>query len=274
MAITKKNHYNPCFWTAYWNFKYLDFKKANPNQTKPVREIELFALNLSSNKILLTKTENIFFEKKAGIASIMLNDGGEGTFDFENHFTIMEDCYRKSLENLILYTNKVDDEEKARLTSFIVFQILRHPSMLNPMEILFRNCGMTKSEMLISLKQKLSSVTETIKLSIPFLLPKWTIYKVSKNIFPLSDNPMLFENGTLMFAISPDILIEMNLNEKGTKIQGCRIKTKISYLKYRKFINRTIRSATREIVFGNTELLEKVRKSSEYKKHLKKINVC
>ena len=28
MPITKENHYNPCFWTAYWNFHYYQNKKS------------------------------------------------------------------------------------------------------------------------------------------------------------------------------------------------------------------------------------------------------
>ena len=70
MGITKKNHYNPCFWTAFWNPEYLDASRSGETlDTKP-REQVIYSLNLKSNKILRLKTENIFFDKGAGLATI------------------------------------------------------------------------------------------------------------------------------------------------------------------------------------------------------------
>ncbi len=67
---TIENHYNPCYWTAYWNFEYLDAKRKAENISKKPRDYPVFCLNIKANKILFDKTKNIFVDKKAGIAEI------------------------------------------------------------------------------------------------------------------------------------------------------------------------------------------------------------
>ncbi|GAH09143.1 unnamed protein product, partial [marine sediment metagenome] len=124
MNITKRNHYNPCFWTAYWNSEYLDAKRQASNQTLHPRETEIYSLNIKSNKILIQKTRNVFFKKGAGLAKITREDAlsycnrafpdefenidkyydrhpEDIYIDFENHFTEFESFFRPSLEKVI-----------------------------------------------------------------------------------------------------------------------------------------------------------------------------
>lgn len=70
MSITKKNHYNPCFWTAFWNIEYLDSHRNNAIENLDPRKMNVCVLNLKANKIILQKTEKIFFERNAGLAVV------------------------------------------------------------------------------------------------------------------------------------------------------------------------------------------------------------
>lgn len=292
MSITKKNHFIPCFWSAYWNYEYLSLKRENSNHQSSARNEKVFVLNIKNNSIFNKKTEDIFFEKNAGIAIITpeaalnyaLKNAPETyedvkkkyntdvTLDFENHFTIMEQCYKGGLEELVLTNDFIGDEQKAQLCSLLFYQILRHPNLLNPIEKMFKQHGMEKFEMFYSLKEKMSSIEELAKLSIPFVFPKWKIYKLKKNVFPLSDNPILIKNESLMVALAPNIMLEINLKENTNIIQPCIIKKRISYFKKREFIKRTIISSNKEIIFGDVELLEKIKKLKVYIKHSVIIN--
>lgn len=294
MPITTRTHYNPCFWTAYWNFDYLKAKRENPNFGKTARKQQIFSLNLKSDKILNTKTEDVFFEKHVGIATItpeamktyinrnfaenkeeILQDyQSELILDFENHFSFMEEAYKVHLEKLILTNEKIDTEYKTYLTTFIVHQILRHPGLLGQMTNVYKSDGMEKFEMLYDLKAKLSNTQEMAKLYGPIVAPRWTIYKLDKNIFPLCDSPILGVNFHIMVAVAPNIMIEIDLKRKWNDIEDCKIKNKIGFWKYRKFINRTIRNSSREIIFGDIDILKKIQKSNTYKRHLRKLNVC
>jgi hypothetical protein len=295
MPLTIKNHYNPCFWTAYWNFDYSQSKKEKLSIKIAPRKQKVYCLNLKSNKILHLKTEDVFFVKRAGIATITpevvkgylsYNDGEEYEeeilenyktdviLDFENHFTFMEEAYRKHLEKLIVTNDEIDTEYKVYLTTFIVHQVLRNPIMLNQMEKTFSLLGMEKFEVLFSLKEKLSNSDQMMGLYAPIVIPQWKIYKTAKNLFPLSNSPMLGKNQNIMIPVAPNIMIEVNLKQRCSNVRGCKVKTRISFWKYRDFIRRTIKGSTKEIIFGDEELLRKIQKSKLYKKHLKTINVC
>lgn len=298
MTLTIRTHFNPCFWTSYWNFDYLNRKRKNPELNENVRKKEIFVLNLKSDKIYLDITQNVFYKKKLGLAKITKEgaldftkrnfpkdlesiqnrydkDDSEMTLDFENIFTLMEESYKVQLEELIVKNKVITDTEKAHLTFFILFQALRNPNSLDDMTELYKENGMERFELLVSIKHRISNLIGLAELTAPFAVPTWNIYKLEKNIFPLSDNPVLAKNGHIMVAISPNIMLELDLNEKCTKINPIHIKTKISYLKKREFIKRTIENSSREIIFGEEKVLRKIKNSRIYKKQLKRIkNVC
>src|SRR5262245_19639953 len=68
--IAKRNHYNPCFWTALWNHKYYDAVITNGQQPSGARKQTVFALNVRSNKIVPTTVENVHFDRDLGLAEI------------------------------------------------------------------------------------------------------------------------------------------------------------------------------------------------------------
>lgn len=298
MTLTIRTHFNPCFWTSYWNFEYLKRKRENPELKENARKKEIFVLNLKSDKIYTDITQNVFYKKKLGLAEITKEgalgftkrnfpeeleniqnrydeDDSEMTLDFENLFSLMEESYKVYLEDLIIYNKPIKDNEKAYLTFFILFQALRNPNSLDDMTEIYKANGMEKFELLVSIKHRISNFIGLAELTTPFSVPTWNIYKLKKNIFPLSDNPVLARNGHLMIAIAPNIMLELDLKEKCTQVNPVYIKTKISYFKKREFIKRTIENSSREIIFGEENILRKIKKSRRYKKQLERIkNAC
>ena len=292
--MTKKNHFNPCFWTAYWNFEYLKSKRENQSFKDSVREIKVFCLNLKSDKILNSKTEDIFIEKRAGLAlitpdaaldftlrnfpesydEIRQSTTSELTIDFEDHFSKMEEAYRPALEQLILLDIEINLETKAHLAHFIFYQTIRNPVMFNSMETFAKSKGMEKFEMFYTLKHELSNPDKMKSFIFPLVIPEWTIYRLKKNVFPLSDSAVLAKKSSLMCVIAPNIMIEINFKKKVDEIQLFKIRNRISYFKYRDFLRRTINNSNRAIIFGEINLLEKIRKMRAYKAKFNNLNVC
>lgn len=69
-VFTKRNHYNPCFWTSLWNTEYFEaWARTGKPEAEP-REQLVFALSLRSERIYRTKVSNLFYEKNLGVAKI------------------------------------------------------------------------------------------------------------------------------------------------------------------------------------------------------------
>ena len=297
MNLTKKTHHNPCFWTAFWNFEYLTQQRKKNSTPERPREILINVLNLSINKILVDKTKNVFYKKHIGLADLTQkgvteytkrnhpdqlesienyyeNDKSELILDFENHFTLMEDSYKKHLFELIL-SESITIETKTYISFFIFFQLIRNPLSLENFIKKFKREKMEKFEFFIYLTEILKDPNRFGNLISAIFVPNWKIYIVSSNIFPLSDNPVLIRNNHLMVAVAPNIMIEIDMTEKTKEINEPKITRKISKSKYREFINRTIRNSSKEIIFGDFELLNEIKNSRRYKNHLKEIkNIC
>jgi hypothetical protein len=70
LVITKRNHYNPCFWTALWNPNYFDsFRKGTAKELN-AREQMVYVLNVKSDKILYSNVDSVHFDKNLGVAEI------------------------------------------------------------------------------------------------------------------------------------------------------------------------------------------------------------
>ena len=94
MRPTKRNHYNPCFWTAIWNPTYYEaFLSESHNDLIP-REQIVHALNVKSDKILIAKVDNVHFDKNLGFAEITLEAAKE--FCKRHHPDEYEEFCRKS----------------------------------------------------------------------------------------------------------------------------------------------------------------------------------
>lgn len=294
MNLTKKNHYNPCFWTAFWNNEYLLGKRKGCNDLSKPRDVQIYSLNLKSNKIVQLKTENVFFEKGAGLAELTKEnildycqrafpDQHQGLskyyeqnpedliLDFENHFTEIENSYRPILEKVIVNSKIEDITDKTFLSFFVFFQIIRNHNELKFASQFFQRKNMAKFEMLLELKHTISDPKILLKLILPYLSSKWILYKLKENKFPLSDNPVLIRPLHILLPLAPDLLLEIDLKKTVNENSICVTHKGISYFKYKELKKRTIENSSREIVYGDSGILLKIMKSNNYNRHLQNI---
>ncbi len=240
------------------------------------------------------KTEKVFVEKEAGIAILtkenvlnyckrtypdeleqmeeyFKNNPSDLILDFENHFTNFEQSYLPILEKVITEGRIDNIAEKTVLSMFVYFQITVNYNYLNYIEKIFGENNWAKFEVFLSMKNAVSGPNSFIKLVLPILSSKWRLYKVSKYLFPLCDVPILQESGRILAPLCPDMLLDINLKNKVSDKDICEHKTHLPFYKYYLFKKRAIKQSSREIIFGEEELLRKWKSSRRYKKRLEKI---
>jgi hypothetical protein len=276
MSVTKNNHYIPCLWSAYWNSNYYN----SGGSSLKAREQVVFSLNIPRKKILQPKVENVFFEKRMGLADLNkqevieyfkrngmeyneseLND--DLTWDFENFFTIMDASSEKVLKKVIS-TGKIETlEEKAELGWFIHTLQLRNYSIFNKSLDTFDLFGRPKFEMLLNIKWTLSDTELMMKIMAPLLMGTWTLYRSKEFKFPICDNPILKYGRTdCLLPISPKLLLRVEFNKpvNVNTAPPCNHKKLPLFFVYSDFIERTIRNAKRDIIFPEQKLLQKIQK--------------
>lgn len=284
MQLTRKNHFNPCFWTAFWNIDYLEtIRSFNPDKGKS-RNALVWTLNLRSNKIFNVKTENVFFEKDGGNAEISIerlkkkipdvyqeiekDNEGDAYYkvDIENFLTEFENSLKPNLEKVVCTRHIESIEEKITISIFILFQIVRNHGFQS-FGAKMHNIG--KMESIIGLRLFFSDTKKLTQTIIPIIEAKWTLYCTKKHKFPLSDNPVLLRPHHIFFPLAPDMLLEINLAEKNVAGQICKAKQAIPFYKYWEYERKVIRNSSREIIFVERSYLEKIQKSRNFKRHIK-----
>ena len=100
--------------------------------------------------------------------------------DFEDLFTAMENSYKEHLLEIIIHDNPITDFEKAHLMFFILFQMMRNPKSLGKFIEINEEKGIEKFEVFYQIRNILSDRTELSKLTAPFVVPTWNIYKIKK----------------------------------------------------------------------------------------------
>jgi hypothetical protein len=68
--FTRRNHYNPCFWTALWNVAYFETVISGEQPARAAREQLVLALNLRSGKTYKTTVNKVHFDQDLGTAEI------------------------------------------------------------------------------------------------------------------------------------------------------------------------------------------------------------
>jgi hypothetical protein len=176
MDITKRNHYNPCFWTALWNFTCYEKCIAGVTLVELARKQVVHVLNAKSQRIYPVTVERVHYDKNLGIAKIsksaaenfvrryhpdryerFISESGTASYpvylDFENILSGIEatPAYQTLLK--VATTRTVDNLiEKCYLASFVVLQNLRSHSMMNTMIDWHEEIGREKFEHLVTLK--------------------------------------------------------------------------------------------------------------------------
>jgi hypothetical protein len=287
-AFTKRNHYNPCFWTACWNKYYFQALLNGTSDSLTPREQDIYVLNLQSGKIFNNRVKNVHFDKNLGIAEITpesmkdfclrhyplqykefckaLEKQPESVFlDFEDILTFMEkaDGYQ-SLMEAVTFNGIKNVIHKGFLTCHIVLQAMRSHEMMNSMINTMGLLGLPKWEYFWTLKNAWGNPFVLARATKPLAFSRWILYRTEEHTFPLCDSPVMIRENTLMMVLSPRLLLEIKLNEQSTE-DSWTIRKGINSSKYWEFRRRSILNSFKEIIFHDPKELENWRNTQEFK---------
>ena len=277
--FSKKNHYNPCFWTALWNPSYYDCFIRGEETASRARDQTVSALNVKSDKIICRAVNDIHYDKNLGVAEItktsmqsfvgryhpdkydaFIEKSVEEDYpvflDFEEILTSLEEMPPyKVLLNVARKGSVSSAEEKAFLGCFIILQLLRSHAIMNSMIEWHKTLEREKFEHFITLKWFLSDIQSLFNVVNPIVMCKWTFYKLKKDVFPLCDSPILVKPNSIMIAISPRLMLEIKPKLPAGEDEW-KITHSINSEKLSEFRQRTIGNTFREIIFSNDNALD------------------
>lgn len=238
-----------------------------------------------------TKVDKIHFDKNLGVAEISRNaiekfvkkyhpdqyeefifENNKTDYpvylDFEEILTALEKMppYKVLLD--VAKKRKIETtEEKAFLGCFLIIQQLRSHAIMNAMIQFYSELQEYKFEHFITLKWMLSDPNFLFSLVAPIVDCQWTLFDVEDNIFPQCDTPILVNAQSIMVAISPQLLLEVERNApSGDTI--CDIRNTIDESKYDEFRRRMIGNTFREIV-GSEVILKNWQITQEFTERAK-----
>ncbi len=288
-TFTKRNHYNPCFWTACWNTEYFRALVAGTQSKFQSRDQELFVLNIHSDSIYSTKVSNVHYDKNLGKAEITpdsikrffkrwypanyssiceyVEENPEPLFmDFEE---ILDGIEQKGKYDTLIEAVRLGGvssvEHKGFLTCILIIHAMRSHEMMVSMIDVIGSLGLEKWEYFWLLKNAWSNPLILAHAAIPLSMSQWIFYRTSEHYFPLCDSPVMIGKNTLMAVLSPRLVLEINLNVSVTE-DFWIVHDSISSSKYREFRKRSISNTFKEIIFHDKEELQKWQKLPEYKR--------
>jgi hypothetical protein len=286
-AFTNRNHYNPCFWTALWNVQYFDALVTRSQASFQPREQHILALNVRSNKIYATTVENVHYHKKLGVAEITpesmkrfcqrwtpkdydrlaryVDEHPDSLWlDFEDILTAIEerggyDCLIEAARSGAISS----PEHKGFLTCVLIIHAMRSHEMMTSMIDLSGQLGLDKWEYFWLLKHAWGNQLILARAATPLAAGQWVLYRTRDHRFPLCDSPVMIGPHSVMAALSPRLLLEINLDVLTPEDQWI-IRDGISPSKYREFRRRAIANSFKEIIFADQQELERWRSLPEF----------
>ena len=285
-SFAKRNHYNPCFWTALWNPTHHQAVIEGRSRPGGHRSQSVATLNLPANRIIETTVEHVHLEKALGIAEMTpeamlafckrrfpnkfeefsrrLENRKEVLYmNFENILAGIEatQAYRV-LRELALGQPMTKPIDKAFLSCFVVVHALRSHEVMTSMIAEFASLGMEKFEYFWMLKNALG--TNLLNAPVGVLaFSHWTFFRTDQPVLPLCDSPIMIGPRTLMIPISPRILLEIDLTVR-TAPEQWAVKDKIPSNKRREFMRRSIANSYRQIVFHDKDVLRAWQSTREF----------
>jgi len=274
---TWKNHYIPCFWSAFWNTEYLTNFRNGLNNKKKARDIQLITYNknaknekkLNSENTYKTKTENLFFENQVNLVRVQnetefnylkkvfpyiqtnfeaFNNEELFIFDYEDKFTQLENICKETLFKVIKRKKIQDREDKTYLSLFIYIQVIRNPKYFSSFEELFKINGVSKLFLFTEMENALLDSSLNY-----FINYEWNIYVLSDYPFPITDFPYIATQSSICICLAPDILLEINMNKNKDFINNYMI---INEIKRKDTINFLRNSSKENIVFSKKEYFD------------------
>jgi hypothetical protein len=282
---TKRNHINPCFWTALWNPAYFENFIAGRRTGKP-REQMVYSLDFKVPKVIPLKVENVHFVEGLGITLLSESELlslknvysaetkkpiDESRFeeenlhliDFENHFSEIESFggYQELLET-VKNNQIINDTHKIYLAYFIVIHQLRGQKFFYSLFNQYLESPNPKLEAFIHFKDVISDTSRMYEVVEPIVNAKWTMYRLKDFTFPLSDSPIIYYENLIWAVLSPKHLIEIDRTKPFTG--KVKYKNEIPEKKFQLFRKQLIKNTFQSIIFSDKSLLDRLRKSKTW----------
>ncbi len=286
--FTKRNHYNPCVWTALWNTAYFETILSGTRPIAPPRKQVVFVLNVKSRALYESTVERVHLDQGLGVAEITPDamkafcrrwhpDRYDEMVEYvkqnpESLFMDFEDILQ-AVEQLPAYESLIEaarlggissPEHRGFLTCLLIIHAMRSHEMMQAMLDVTNSLGIAKWEYFWLLKNAWSDQALLVQATMPLACSRWTLYQTDIDRFPLCDSPVMIGEHTLMAVISPRLLLEVDLNLAGREDEWY-VKEGISPSKFREFRRRAIRNSFKEIIFSNREELELWRSEPEFR---------
>ena len=286
-AFTKRNHYNPCFWTALWNPGYFEALKRG-SRTESARSQHVFALGLRANKVYPTIIDHVHYAKGLGVAEITpeamkqfckkrfpdqyehlagyVDEHPETLYmDFEDILAAVE---QKAKYDLLIEAAMLggfsSNEHKGFITCLLVIQAMRSYEMMASMVDFAESVGMPRWEYFWLLKNAWGNQFVLARATVALACARWTLYRTDQHRFPLCDSPIIMGRDSVLAILSPRLLLEIDLKVASSE-DSWVIREGISFSKYREFRRRSIGNTFREVIFHDSEELESWRATPEFK---------
>jgi hypothetical protein len=287
-VFTKRNHYNPCFWTAMWNRTYFRAFLDGDTEREKAREQTVWVLNFRSARIYETKVDSVHYDKGLGIAEIntesmkrfcrkwfpseynglasYITEHPESLYlDFED---ILAGIESKGVYDSLMEAVKIGDlysvEHKGFLTVTLIIHAMRSHEMMASMVEAASLRGMDKWEYFWLLKNVLGNPSMLARAVTPLACSRWVLYRTDDHRFPLCDSPVMINRDTVMVVLSPRLLLEINLNTLAPE-NDWTVRDSINKSKFREFRRRSIENGFKQLIFSDREELEEWSKSPGFK---------
>lgn len=287
-TFTRRNHYNPCFWTALWNPAYFQAFREGASAPGSAREQVVHTLNLRGDAVYPTTVENVHYEKNLGVAPMTPESmksfcrrwfpsraqglaeylGGNPETLYLDFEATLEGLERLGTYRSLMRAAKISGISsvchRGFLTCALVTHAMRSPELMTSMIETWSVQGMEKWEYFWLLRNAWANRLVLARATAPLALGQWTIYATPEDRFPLPDSPIMVKRDTLMAVLSPRLLLEISLMV-GAPEDKWVVREGISPSKYREFRRRAVGNAFKDIIFHDPAMLEDWRGIPEYR---------
>jgi hypothetical protein len=291
MNLTKRNHYNPCFWTALWNEAYYQRLVSGAERSGSPRSQRIHALNFRSGAIYPTAVENIHYDKNLGLAEMSpesmkdfcrrrFPEAYEGvaryidehpeplTMDFENILGGTEKHGHNYLLEAARHRGFASVQHKGFVTCLVIIQAMRSHEFMTAMIAGTSAAGMEKWEYFWVLKNAWANRFVLARALTPLGCARWTLYRTERHRFPLCDSPVMINRDNVMMALTPRLLAEIDLTVQ-TPEHNWVVRDGISSSKYWEFRRRSIQNAFKDVIFHDEAELRSWKELPEFRERLR-----
>lgn len=294
MNLTKRNHYNPCFWTALWNEAHYQRVISDGSGGRSPRSQKVHSLNVRSGKIYTTAVENVHFDKNLGLAD-MTPDAMKAfcrrrfpdeyakvaryidehpdtlVMDFENVLGGTEKHGHEYLLEAARHGGFSSVQHKGFVTCLVIIHAMRSHDFMAAMVAAAAAAGMEKWEYFWMLKSTWANRGSLARAVSPLAAGRWTLYRMERHRFPLCDSPVMINRNNVMMPMTPRLLAEIDLTVQASEGDWV-VRDGISSSKYREFRRRSIQNTFKDIIFSDDSELETWKAQPEFRNRMRELS--